>query len=129
MDFREQIKSNIGNLLNDRIRDSQLHQLELRKIAQGVVFVFAPWSGASIVSLRLLCEALSAGLESTFPVFLMNIDTLNLDVFKSKFGELPQGKGETYWIKGGEILFRDHGYNTNTSRVLPERIALLSLPD
>jgi len=129
MNFEEQIKSNCGKLPYDRIRVSQFNQLEWATIAQGVLFVFATWSGAAIVSFRLLCEALSGSAEAKFPIIVINADGFDFDAFKNAFGELPQGKGEAYWIKGGQIVFRDHGYTDETNEVLRERIKSLNSPD
>ena len=129
MNFEERIKSNCGKLPYDRIRVSQFSQLELATIAQGVFFVFATWSGAAIVSFRLLCEALSGSPEAKFPIIVINADGFDFDAFKKAFGELPQGKGEAFWIKDGQILFRDHGYTDETNEVLQARIKSLNSPD
>jgi hypothetical protein len=129
MNFEEQIKSNCGKLPYDRVRVSSFNQLELTTIAQGVLFVFATWSGAAIVSFRLLCEALSGIPGAKFPIIVINADGFDFDAFKSAFGELPQGKGEAYWISGGQILFRDHGYTDKTNEVLLERIKSLNSPE
>ncbi len=129
MSFEEQIKSNCGSLPYDRIKVSQFSQLELATIAQGVLFVFATWSSAAIVSFRLLCEMLSRSPDTSFPLFVINADGFDFDAFKGTFGELPQGKGEAFWIKGGQVLFRDHGYTDETKDVLKARIESLNSPE
>lgn len=126
MNFEEQIKSNCGKLPYDRIRVAQFNQLELATITQGVLFVFATWSGTAVVSFRLLCEALSGIPEAKFPIIVINADGFDFDAFKKAFGELPQGKGEAFWIKGGQILFRDYGYTDETNVVLRARIKSLN---
>jgi len=125
MSIEEQIESNCGSLPYDRIKISQFSQLELTTIAQAVFFVFATWSGAAIVSFGLLCEALAKAPGTKFPVFVINADGFDFDAFKKAFGELPQGKGEAFWIKGGQIVFRDHGYTDETKDVLQARIQWL----
>src|ERR1700722_2018078 len=102
MNFEEQIKSNRGSLPYDRIRISEFGQLELATITQAVLFIFATWSAPAVVSFRLLCEALAKSPGPTFPIFVVNADGLDFDAFKKAFGELPQGKGEAFWIKRGE---------------------------
>jgi hypothetical protein len=129
MNFEQQIKSNCGTLPHDRIRVSQFNQLELAKIAQGVLFIFATWSGASIVSFRLLCEALSGSPEAKFPITVINAEGFDFEAFKKAFGELPQGKGEAFWVKGGQVLFRDHGYTDEINDLLQARIKSLDSPE
>ena len=122
MNFEEQIKSNCGSLPYDRVRVFQLNQLELATIAQAVFFVFATWSGASVVSFRLLCEALARSPEIKFSILVVNADRFDLDAFKKLFGELPQGKGEAFWIKNGQIVFRDHSFTDESKELLQRRM-------
>ena len=129
MNFEEQIKSNCGSLPYDRIKISQFSQLELATITQAVLFVFATWSGAAVVSFRLLCEALAKSPVTKFPIIVVNADGFDFDAFKKAFGELPQGKGEAFWIKRGQVVFRDHGYTNETSETLQERIKSLNSPE
>jgi hypothetical protein len=126
MNFEEQIKSNCGSLPYDRITISQLNQLELATIAQAVLFVFATWSGAAVVSFRLLCEALAKSPGARFPVIVIDADGFDPDAFKKAFGELPQGKGEAFWIKRGQVVSRDHGYATDATEILRTRINSLT---
>jgi hypothetical protein len=126
MSFEDQIRTNIGRLPHDRIKVSRFNEIELTMIAQYVLFVFATWSGDAAVSLRLLCEALSASPESRFPVIVIDAEGFDFDAFKRSFGELPQGKGEAFWIKGGQIVFRDNGYTADAKDVLQARIQSLN---
>lgn len=129
MNFEEQIKSNCGSLPYDRIKVSQFSQLELATITQGVLFVFATWSSEAIISFRLLCEMLSRSPGARFPLFVINADGFDFDAFQRTLGELPQGKGEAFWIKSGQVLFRDRGYTDATKGVLKARIESLNLPE
>jgi len=129
MNFEEQIKANCGKLPYDRITVSQFKQLELSAISQAVLFIFATWSASAIVSFRLLCAALSRSPEAKFPIIVINADGFDFDFFKSVVAELPQGKGEAYWIKHGQILFRDHGYADESTEILQTRINALNTPE
>jgi hypothetical protein len=129
MSFEEQIKSKCGSLPYDRIRISQFSQLELATIPQAVLFIFATWSGAAVVSFRLLCDALAKSPGTRFPIIVVSADGFDSDAFKRAFGELPQGKGEAFWIKRGQVVFRDHGYTNETSETLQERINSLNSPE
>ena len=127
--IEEQIKSNCGSLPYDRIKISQFSQLELATITQAVLFIFATWSGASVVSFRLLCEVLAKSPGAKFPIIVFNADGFDVDVFKGVFGELPQGKGEAFWIKRGQVVFRDHGFTSEASETLRARINALNSPE
>ena len=127
MNFEEQIRSNCGSLPYERIKISELSQLELATISKAIVFVFATWSGTAVASFRLLCEALASSHLEKFPVIVLDADAFKPDVFKTVFGELPQGKGEAFWIKQGQVIFRDHGYTNKTSEILRTRINSLNL--
>jgi hypothetical protein len=126
MNFEEQIRSNCGSLPYDRVRISQLSDLELVTISQAVLFVFATWSGAAVVSFRLLCEALSRSASAKFPVIVLDADGFDPDAFMTTLGELPQGKGEAFWVERGHVVFRDHGYTDKTSQTLQARINSLA---
>jgi hypothetical protein len=126
MNFEEQIKSNCGSLPYDRIKISQFSQLELGTITQAVLIIVATWSGAAIASFRLLCEALAKRPRTKFPVIVLDADGFDFDAFKKALGELPQGKGEVFWIEHGQVIFRDHGYTTDTSEILRARINSLT---
>ena len=129
MNFEEQIKSNCGSLPYDRIKISEFGQLELATITHAVLFVFATWSGTAVASFRLLCEALADSPVAKFPVIVLDADAFDLDAFKAVFGELPQGKGEAFWVKRGQVVFRDHGYTSKTGETLQARINSLSSPE
>jgi hypothetical protein len=126
MNFEEQIKSNCGSLPYDRIKISKFSELDLATITQAVLFIFATWSGTAVVSFRLLCEALAKSPTAKFPVVVLDADGFDLDAFKKALGELPQGKGEAFWIKHGQVVFRDQGYATDTSEMLRTRINSLT---
>lgn len=122
MSFEDQIKSNCGRLPYDRIKILRFDQLELATIIRGVLFVFATWSGDAIRSFRLLCDGLATTPEVKFSILVMDADDCDYDAFKSALGELPQGKGEAYWIRSGQLVHRDHGYTDKTKEVLQGRI-------
>ena len=122
MSFEEQVKSNCGRLPYDRIRITRFDTLELATIPRGVLFVFAIWSGDAIRSFRMLCDGLAATPEANFSILVMDADGFDFDAFMSALGELPQGKGEAYWIRNGQVINRDHGYTDATIGVLQERI-------
>jgi len=129
MNFEEQIKSNCCSLPYDRINISEFRELNVSTITRAVLFVFATWSGTSIVSFRLLCESLARSPRAKFPIIVLDADGFDFDAFKKTFGDLPQGKGEAFWIENGQVVFRDHGYTKDTIEILPARISSLNSPE
>ena len=128
MNFEQQIQSNCGKLPFDRIKISDFSQLQMAAITQGVLFVFATWSSTAIASFRLLCEALTQVPANKCPIFVLDADAFDYDAFQRTLGELPQGKGEAFWIKNGQVVYRDHGYTNETKEVLTARLISMN-PD
>jgi hypothetical protein len=126
MSFEEQVHLNSGSLPFDRIEISQLRQLELAAIAQAVIFVFATWSGDSLQSFRLLCDEMAKNPAANFPIIVIDADGFDFEAFEKVFGESPQGKGETFWIRSGQIIGRDNGYTYESFAKLSDRIASLN---
>ena len=122
MSLEEQIKSNCGKLPYDRITIWRFKESELTKIGRGIVFIFATWSGHSVTSFQHFCSALAEAPTSKLAIFVMDADGFDFDAFKNAFGELPQGKGEVYWIRNGQVVYRDPGYTEETKETLQERI-------
>jgi len=121
MSFIEQIKSNCGKLPYDRIKIWRFSRSELITIRRGVVFAFASWSGHAVRSFQFFCDALADSPIPKLSIYVVDATAFDLDAFQNAFGELPQGKGEAYWIRNGQVLHRDHGYTDETKNVLQER--------
>ena len=135
MNFKEQVEFYCDRIPIDRIRITQLGQIDIAEIDQGVVFVFATWSGSSIVSFKLLLDAAAQSIHAPFPIYVVDIDVIDHGTFVLKFGKKLNGNGETIWIKNGRVLYVDIGY-TNTENqilqhknILQERISSLTLPE
>ncbi len=126
MNLADHIKSNCGGLPHDRITITQLSDFKLAAIDQAVLFIFATWSSAAAMSFKFLCDALAKNPETRFPVMVLSADGFDFNVFKMTLGELPQGKGEAFWIKHGQIISRDCGYTTNDTELFRERIETLT---
>lgn len=135
MNLEPQIRLYCGNFPFDRIKLCELHQINLAAIERGVCFIFATWSGSSVVSFQCLCDALMRAPNASFPIYIVNTDEIDYDSFKKTFGYSLNGNGEAMWIKNGKILAFDIGYTNKeegvlqNSAVLPGRINALSEPD
>jgi hypothetical protein len=124
--FEDQVRANCGKLPSDRVTVSRFNIAELSAMSCGVVFVFATWSGHAVRSFRFLCEALAASPGSKFPVLVIDADGLDVEAFNEALGELPQGKGEAYWIQNGQVVHRDRGYTEGSRETLLGRITKLT---
>ncbi|MDX1951095.1 MAG: hypothetical protein SFY81_02860 [Verrucomicrobiota bacterium] len=135
MNLEEQIRFYCPNFPSEKLKVSRLDQIDFKNMERGVLFIFATWSGSSVVSFKLLCDALmSAGERTSFPLYVVDIDEINSESFKQNWSHSLNGNGETMWIKGGTLVAFDIGYTDKRDRVLQnsdmlrERIALLKSP-
>jgi len=124
MNFQEQIELYCSRIPIDRIQIAQLGQIDIAKIEQGVLFVFATWSGSCIVSFKLLLDALAQCPHAIFPIYVVDTDTLDHEAFMLRFGKRLNGNGETIWIKNGKVLHVDIGYADKENQVLLDRSVL-----
>ena len=76
---------------------------EAMKNINGIVFIYARWSGAAIHSWRTLSRVLS-GVDRRPRILVVDADEFSADLASELIGELPQGRGETYWILEGQIV-------------------------
>lgn len=135
MNFKEQIQIYFGCFPVDRIQITQLDQIEITKIDQAVIFVFATWSSSSVASFKLLLGASEQWPQATFPIYVVDTDTIDPDAFISSFGKRISGNGETIWIKNGGVLHVDLGYTDKANQllqhksVLQDRISSLISPE
>ena len=122
MTFQEQVRSHCAEKLVAKLRFESLVHIRIESLQLAIIFIFSAWSGAAVSSFRLLTEALNEIYGHTFDIVVVDADKINFDTFQNIFGELPQGKGETYWIKAGQLLHADHGYTQTTKEALRDRI-------
>ncbi len=87
-----------------RIESDAAH-FQLENVERGVVFAHADWSGSSYACLKDLCIALDAQ-GTGIPLFVLNSDTLSESLAEDLFGRIPEGWGETAWVRGGRVVGR-----------------------
>ncbi len=122
MSFADKVYANRVNLSSSNIKVIEFGQLDLVASRQCIVFVFAVWSAYSVGSFRLLCSALAMDGARDIDVNAINADDLDCDTFEKLFGEVPQGKGEAYWVRNGSVIHGDHGYTDETMGILSARM-------
>jgi hypothetical protein len=79
--------------------------LKLHEITDGIIIVFAAWSGPAISickhSVQQLCDQNYAGL-----LIIIDIDCMEPDFQTTIFGQICQGWGEIFIVKEGKIVNR-----------------------
>lgn len=85
-------------------------------IERGIVFVFAAWSGDSVVRFGLLTETLSQLDLGNLKIHVLDTDKLNYQGLK----QIPvlHGYGETFWIKNYKIQNMLHGKEADFSKIV-----------
>jgi hypothetical protein len=95
-------------------------------IDQGILFVMALWSGTSIRSFRVLCDVIATVGDSGPLIYVVDADDINPEKFREESGDVPQGKGETFWIHGGRVVRIDHGYSPRSVEAILSGVELLA---
>lgn len=79
--------------------------IRVASLNNGVVFVLAVWAGASQLSFRTLNEVLTETPDhSSVTLYVANTDYETTEAFIRQQGDVPNGNGETYWIKNGQVV-------------------------
>ena len=99
MTFLEHIKSNASNGF-DAYKCTEIEEAFSEEGA--VVFIYAQWSPTAIYCWRILSEVLNGIKDLHLVVYVINADSLDPEVLKQFSVDLPQGKGETFWVRKGK---------------------------
>jgi hypothetical protein len=92
--------------------------VEAMKAKNAIVFIYARWSGTSTHAWRTLTATL-ATVERLPAVIVVDADEIQPHIASELIGTLPQGKGETLWIKDGIAIGKLSGYRQDaTSTIL-----------
>jgi hypothetical protein len=94
----------------------------LPHVVNGIVFVFASWSGPALASLAMLRDVLHAYGERPPPLFVVDTDELPLEAWIA-LGAKPGGAGETFWFHGGQVVGRTTGCRPEVAVEMREHTA------
>ncbi len=78
-------------------------------ILEGIVFLYPPWS-IDQRYLKVLSDCIKAE-KVNYPLYIYDLEHPSALAFQKKYYVLSQGKGEVYFIKKGQILFRIEEHN------------------
>jgi hypothetical protein len=98
---------------------------EAMKVPNCIVFIYARWSGTAIHSWRTLTSAL-AQLDRLPRILVVDADEFQPASTTELIGELPQGKGETFWLREGQIVATLAGYREGDAASLIEHTKRLA---
>lgn len=73
------------------------------KMKRGMVFIYAMWSGTSVLSWQVLTEILSK-LPELPMILVVDIDAIPLDDVEKFLDQFSYGNGEVIWIKEGQKI-------------------------
>lgn len=122
MTFYEQVQRN-------SVIEPRAYKIDLLERAwmsqKAIVFIYAKWSGTAIYAWRILTSVL-AEIEDPPKVVVVNSDEIEPNLAWKLLSELPQGKGETFWIKDQRTVARLSSYGENDVIKLLENIRLLT---
>lgn len=76
-------------------------------VLNGVVFIWATWSGPSLASYRNLVSVLGRNFAD-YSLHVVNADNVNYVDFQDQYGKLESsgGYGESFWIKRGSVIYQ-----------------------
>ncbi|MDJ1472884.1 hypothetical protein QNI19_36870 [Cytophagaceae bacterium DM2B3-1] len=96
-------------VVNPTLRYQKINRLnaaDLGKVDTGIVYLYASWSGQSLITLRLWMD-ISKDLDLTrLNFYVIDIDNFYPSYFKQYLNYIPQGKGEIFWIKDSNVIWQ-----------------------
>lgn len=84
-------------------------------LTSGVVILHAIWSGPSQKALSALAGVLRAHRCCPIPLHVIDSDCLTEQFIHTELPSMPAGRGETYWIRGGDISGQLSNYDDTAS--------------
>ena len=83
-----------------------------------IVYIFAAWSAASIISFSCLTSTLSLIDFIDVNVYVVNIDGLTPSFISNVLKEVPEGWGETFWVKNRKIEHKLSRYTEKDAHIV-----------
>jgi len=118
MDILASASRHCGNIAHRLVALSPDRTVTPSEIKKGVLFVWAPWSVQSGLALDTLAAVLSSPDFRNIVLYIADNDAASTGQFMDSIGEIPAGKGETFWINNGEIVAGISDYTENDRDVL-----------
>lgn len=101
---------------------------EALQIGSGIVFIFAEWSGVACRAWSVLTKLLAPILNMP-SIRVVDADELTPEPTRALLNDLPQGKGEMYWVKDGRIFAKQASLEEFDAPSVMEYLRALDPPD
>lgn len=107
-DFEATVREAMGDTRVDPVLYRHQGEFDLGGIRYGVVSLFAPWAGPCFVCLKVVA---AMKLPTPEPwLHVLDLSHVEADWLTQTFGFLPHGRGETVWVRDGQIIARDEAF-------------------
>ena len=97
------------------IQDIADFQLSL--VHQGIAIIFAAGNGQAVMALQRLTRFLAAR-DPSIDFIVIDIESMTTQEMNQWFGRELYGKGETFWIREGQIVAFLEAYNPDTEPLI-----------
>lgn len=95
--------------------------IDLSQLGCGILFVLAPWSGASVLAFRALNRALARMRDlHDITVYIADNGSPKTLEFMTGIGDVPAGHGETYWISDGVVRSKLEKYGEDEESLIED---------
>lgn len=108
---------------------SRFEDVRLTEISRGVVFVFAAWSGPSVLGFRRFTRVMSELPTISLDLVVLDTDCLTAESATQLFGTdgfQAGGYGETIWVKDGVVVAREIATPAREQALLDHTRALIT---
>jgi len=124
-DFRSAVQKN-SQITFERLQIvEQLSDFRMTEIKAAVVFVFALWSGPSIMAFKKFTQLLKTLELGSIEVIVLDNDCMNGKEMVQLFGHVFHGVGEIVWIKNGRMVAELRTNQQDTESVIVQNTKLL----
>jgi hypothetical protein len=94
---------------------TSLQEQQPDSVARAVVFICANWSAPARHALQVLSNEINAAYADRpeLDLFVLDTDDPLVPPWAIARGILPQGYGETFWMRTGKVIYRMSKYTTS----------------
>lgn len=84
----------------------RFNELKLPDIRRGILFIFAVWSGPSIIAFQRFTQILATLDTTRLELIVLDTDCLTSEAGTALWGRNVGGGGETLWVRDGAVAAR-----------------------
>lgn len=110
MDYKDKIKNSLSQFKSTIIMEKFI-DLDFDKIGDGILIVYAAWSGPAIRNYSATIEFLKT-VNYNKTIIVVDTDNISPEQQIAAFGKVLGGAGEIFVIKNGIITEKYFGYSS-----------------